>query len=87
MTPNLTRLFELAKQEQYQYRDGYTIITDAAIANRKIESLMKTHGEALIAALEAILAADERGQGLPYAEAMQRAAKLLAQLEVEAHNG
>lgn len=73
MTPNLTRLFAEARKDP--------------LACAELGMLLLDHGEALIAALEAILAADERGQGLPYAEAMQRAAKLLAQLEVEAHNG
>ena len=79
MRPALAKLFERAKSDRMN-RENWSAFV------RKSEMLDR-HGEALIAALEAILAADERGQGLPYAEAMQRAAKLLAQLEVEAHNG
>ena len=75
MGPNLTRLFDNTKLGTN---------SDVIAASEELRDLFKRHGEALIAALESILAADERGQGLPYAEAMQRAAKLLAQLEAEA---
>lgn len=71
----LTRLFRDRKDAPYQI---------AVDANNRLGHLFRDHGEALITALDGILAADERGQGLPYAEAMQRAAKLLAQLEAEA---
>ena len=78
MTPNLARLFE------YKQLLGIQSQLRECASYFKRKELFERHGEALIEALDSILAADERGQGLPYAEAMQRAATLLARLESEA---
>jgi hypothetical protein len=84
MGPNLSRLFEEAKKPPYEKRDGYTVITDAAVANIKLDILLRTHGEALIAALEKLqdecLASDFNEHWESYTDAR----KLRAQLEVEA---
>lgn len=82
MTPNLEKLFAVSDKPVGFYSDREQL--EIAHAIRQRNALLATHGRALIEALEAILAADARGQGLPFQEAMQRADQLLTTLETEA---
>lgn len=74
MGPNLTRLFELSKSNMAGPEEWE--------APFKLEQLFQAHGEALIAALEAIVNTHHTLE--TYDAAMKEGRRVLAQLESEA---